>query len=70
MTNYTNAQENLREYKGLTIVREDPYGFWRIYKDGRSPSGLSDAFTQISLAIKAIDAGYVEPIKVLVKKKV
>lgn len=67
MTDYTIQQENLREYKGLTIVRENPYGFWKVYKDGKPVSGLNDSFTQISLALKAIDSSYVEPVK---KKRV
>lgn len=67
MTEYTIHQENLREYKGLTLVRENPYGFWKIYRNGQPISGLTDSYTQISLALKAIDSNYVEPIK---KRKV
>lgn len=63
---YTEHKENFRVYKGLDLVRENPYGFWRIYKDGKAVQGLGDSYTQIGLALKAIDANYVEPVR---KKK-
>lgn len=64
---YTEAKENFRVYKGLDIVRENPYGFWKIYKNGVPVPGLTDSYTMVGLAIKDIDANYVEPVKKKVK---
>lgn len=64
---YTEAKENFRVYKGLDIVRENPYGFWKIYKNGALVPGLTDSYTMVGLAIKDIDANYVEPVKKKVK---
>lgn len=43
---------NLRVYKGFTINRENPFGFWKI--DSKD-SKLNQSFTMISMATNAID---------------
>ena len=51
---YKETQENVREYKGYNLRREDPYGFWSIY--GPDDKLLvEESFTSPDLARNRID---------------
>lgn len=53
---YEEESENKRVYKGWIIQRTDPYGFWVILDGKGNRSDLfPDSYTQISIAVKAID---------------
>jgi hypothetical protein len=49
---YDKQDMNLRVYKGFTINRENPFGFWKI--DTKVPE-LNQSFTMIQMARSAID---------------
>lgn len=62
---YTEVSENRRVYKGWTVQRTDPYGFWVILDSkGRRSDYHPNSYTQISIAIKDIDT-----VKIPEKKK-
>lgn len=50
---YDKQDRNVRVYKGLSIERKDPFGFWVI--DSNVPE-LKQSFTMISMAVNAIDS--------------
>lgn len=52
---YDDTQENLRVYKGFTLTRNDPYGFWTISKDGKSVPELEGSYTLINLVTTLVD---------------
>lgn len=53
---YDKHETNLREFKGYSIKRIDPYGFWAISAlKGPTPNILSGNFTSAEKATKQID---------------
>ena len=51
---YKETQENVREYKGYNLRREDPYGFWSIY-GADDKLLIEENFTSPDLAKNRID---------------
>lgn len=49
---YDKQDMNLRVYKGFTINRENPFGFWKI--DSKIAE-LNQSFTMVQMARSAID---------------
>lgn len=53
---FDEYKENARLYKGYTIQRTDPYGFWILLDEkGKSVKGVNSSFTNLNDATKALD---------------
>jgi len=56
MFDYDMTDVNIREYRGFILERVDPYGFWRVSKEKKTPEFFKDqTYTSPNFAKKAVD---------------
>ncbi|MGD9682607.1 MAG: hypothetical protein AB7W16_15575 [Candidatus Obscuribacterales bacterium] len=66
---FEDSKENYRSFKGFEFHRNDPYGFWSVRRGGKVVDGLDSNFTQLGLAVSAVEVFIANEAKVEKKKK-